>query len=101
MRVPRFGLLAAVVAIGALAAVCCAQDPASGWMGYAMGTYPSGVITYIEAKWVVPDNPKRDGGYFSPWFGIETSDNLNLIQPVNPWESMCSNNDDGGSNDGC
>merc|ERR1711971_881201 len=21
----------------------------------------------------------------SPWFGIESSDNLNLIQPVNPW----------------
>jgi len=23
--------------------------------------------------------------FFSPWFGIEASDNLNLIQPVNPW----------------
>jgi hypothetical protein len=26
------------------------------------------------------------GAFFSPWFGIESSDNLNLIQPVNPWE---------------
>jgi len=25
--------------------------------------------------------------FFSPWFGIESSDNLNLIQPVNPWAS--------------
>lgn len=31
------------------------------------------------------DNPKSGGAFFSPWFGIESSDNLNLIQPVNPW----------------
>lgn len=23
--------------------------------------------------------------FFSPWFGMDPSDNLNLIQPVNPW----------------
>ncbi|CAE7586308.1 unnamed protein product [Symbiodinium sp. KB8] len=40
----------------------------------------------MEAKWVVPDNPTEPGAFFSPWFGIESSDNLNLIQPVNPWE---------------
>uniref|UniRef100_A0A6B2LHB7 Uncharacterized protein n=1 Tax=Arcella intermedia TaxID=1963864 RepID=A0A6B2LHB7_9EUKA len=60
------------------------QDPASGWMGYAVGTYP-GIITYIEAKWTVGQNPTVGGAFFSPWFGIEASDNLNLIQPVNPW----------------
>jgi len=62
-----------------------AQDPADGWLGYAMATYPKGIITYIEAKWVVPDDPNESGAFFSPWFGIEASDNLNLIQPVNPW----------------
>lgn len=30
-------------------------------------------------------NPRVGGAFFSPWFGIESSDNLNLIQPVNPW----------------
>jgi len=65
-----------------------AQDPAQGWLGYAKGVYPAGKrITYIEAKWRVPDNPRVRGGFFSPWFGIESSDNLNLIQPVNPWSS--------------
>ena len=29
--------------------------------------------------------PKQGGAFYSPWFGIETSDNLNLFQPVNPW----------------
>lgn len=28
---------------------------------------------------------QRGGSFFSPWFGIESSDNLDLIQPVNPW----------------
>jgi hypothetical protein len=33
----------------------------------------------------VPSNPTVDGLFFGIWFGIETSDNLNLIQPVMPW----------------
>jgi hypothetical protein len=33
----------------------------------------------------VPSNPTVGGAFYSPWFGIETSDNLNLFQPVNPW----------------
>eukprot|EP01110_Echinostelium_bisporum_P007129 TRINITY_DN27463_c0_g1_i1.p1 TRINITY_DN27463_c0_g1~~TRINITY_DN27463_c0_g1_i1.p1 ORF type:complete len:223 (-),score=83.68 TRINITY_DN27463_c0_g1_i1:6-674(-) len=67
-------------------AFVCAKDPAQGWLGYAVGTYPNGTrLTYIEAKWTVPENPKKSGAFFSPWFGIESSDNLNLIQPVNPW----------------
>jgi len=62
------------------------QDPADGWLGYAAGTYqPGQVITYVEAKWKVGQNPSVGGAFFSPWFGIEASDNLNLIQPVNPW----------------
>jgi len=63
------------------------QDPANGWLGYAKGVNPSGNgrITYIEAKWYVLNDPVVGGAFFSPWFGIESSDNLNLIQPVNPW----------------
>jgi len=76
-----------VFAIVALAAVAVrAQDPADGWLGYAMATYPQGQrITYMEASWTVGQNPVVGGAFFSPWFGIEASDNLNLIQPVNPW----------------
>src|SRR4051812_8429112 len=75
-----------------LLSTICGQDPADGWLGYAQATYPKGIITYIEAKWRVPDDPNEGGAFFSPWFGIEASDNLNLIQPVNPWVgklSMC------------
>jgi len=36
-------------------------------------------------KWNVGQNPKRSMAFFSPWFGMDPSDNLNLIQPVNPW----------------
>jgi len=74
----------ALIAVAAFALVA-AQDPADGWLGYAMATYPEGRITYMEAKWKVGQNPTVGGAFFSPWFGIEASDNLNLIQPVNPW----------------
>lgn len=36
---------------------------------------------------MVPQDPLKKGAFFSPWFGIEASDNLNLIQPVNPWSA--------------
>jgi hypothetical protein len=39
----------------------------------------------MEAYWKVGQDPVESGAFFSPWFGIEASDNLNLIQPVNPW----------------
>jgi len=69
-----------------VAPLALAQDPADGWLGYAVGTYPSGTrITYMEAKWKVGAKPRAGGAFYSPWFGIEASDNLNLIQPVNPW----------------
>lgn len=76
----------AVVAASLIGAVV-AQDPAGGWLGYATGVSPTGTgrITYMEAKWKVGQNPVVGGAFFSPWFGIEASDNLNLIQPVNPW----------------
>lgn len=75
----------------AIAAVCLvgavAQDPANGWMAYAVGQVPAGTerITKLEMTWKVGANPKRGNAFFSPWFGMDPSDNDNLIQPVNPW----------------
>ncbi len=65
-----------------------AQDPAGGWMAYAVGSVPEGVerITRLEMKWKVSNDPEGGGNaFYSPWFGMDPSDNLNLIQPVNPW----------------
>jgi len=42
------------------------------------------IITFMEARWKVPSNPARGGAFYSPWFGIESSDNLNLIQVCLP-----------------
>jgi len=39
----------------------------------------------MEAYWKCGAAPVKSASFFSPWFGIETSDNLNLLQPVNPW----------------
>jgi len=74
----------ALIIVGLVVGIA-SQDPAQGWLGYAEATYPAGILTYIEAKWTVPENPTVGGAFFSPWFGIETSDNMNLVQPVNPW----------------
>lgn len=70
-----------------LCAVAFAQDPAQGWLGYAAATSPtgSGRLTYAEAYWTNGGIPAAGGAFYSPWFGIEASDNLNLFQPVNPW----------------
>eukprot|EP01062_Namystynia_karyoxenos_P017578 TRINITY_DN1647_c0_g1_i6.p1 TRINITY_DN1647_c0_g1~~TRINITY_DN1647_c0_g1_i6.p1 ORF type:complete len:591 (+),score=265.75 TRINITY_DN1647_c0_g1_i6:124-1773(+) len=64
-----------------------AQDPASGWMAYAVGTVPAGTerITRLEMTWTVGQDPPRSFSFFSPWFGMDPADNLNLVQPVNPW----------------
>eukprot|EP01013_Petalomonas_cantuscygni_P014810 TRINITY_DN3034_c0_g1_i1.p1 TRINITY_DN3034_c0_g1~~TRINITY_DN3034_c0_g1_i1.p1 ORF type:complete len:275 (-),score=57.58 TRINITY_DN3034_c0_g1_i1:461-1285(-) len=80
MRVVVLSLVSAVI-------FATAQDPAEGWLGYAKAVNPNrrGIITYAAATWTNCDDPKHWGAFFSPWFGIETSDNLNLVQPVNPW----------------
>lgn len=76
----------AVAALVLLASVA-AQDPATGWMAYAVGEAPSKYdrITRLEMYWKVSANPKASSAFFSPWFGMDPADNLNLIQPVNPW----------------
>lgn len=71
----------------AAAAIVVAQDPADGWMAYAVGQMPSKYkrITHLEMQWVVNHEPSSTDAFYSPWFGMDPSDNLNLIQPVNPW----------------
>lgn len=76
-----------VFVVLAVLSVALAQDPAGGWMAYAVGEVPNGVerITKLEMTWTVGAEPKKSRAFFSPWFGMDPSDNLNLIQPVNPW----------------
>jgi len=83
-----FTMLWSLVAFVTLClALTNAQDPASGWMAYAVGTVPSTVqrITLLQMQWKVGVNPRVSSAFFSPWFGMDPNDNLNLIQPVNPW----------------
>jgi hypothetical protein len=56
-------------------------------MAYAVGKVPTGTerITKLEMTWKVSDDPSPSFAFFSPWFGMDPADNLNLIQPVNPW----------------
>ena len=71
----------------ALFAAIAAQDPAHGWMAYAVGTMPAERerITRLEMTWTIGAEPSRSRAFFSPWFGMDPDDNLNLVQPVNPW----------------
>jgi hypothetical protein len=79
--------IAILLLVAALPLAVFAQDPADGWMAYAVGKIPSGYerITRLEMTWTVSDQPRSSFAFFSPWFGMDPSDNLNLIQPVNPW----------------
>ena len=76
-----------VTALTSLAGLTLAQDPAEGWMAYAVGKVPEGTerITKIQMTWKVGATPRRSNAFFSPWFGMDPADNLNLVQPVNPW----------------
>ena len=75
--------------LASLMLLTSAQDPADGWMAYAVGAIPSNFerITRLEMTWTVGKNPTPSNSFFSPWFGMDPADNLNLIQPVNPWTS--------------
>lgn len=43
-------------------AISFGQDPAPGWLGYAVATCPSGTkITRMEAKWKVGATPQSSG----------------------------------------
>ena len=79
-----------------LAGSAFGQDPAHGWMAYAVGAVPEHVerITYMAMTWTVGASAPHSRAFYSPWFGMDPADNLNLIQPVNPWSgsswSMCA-----------
>jgi len=83
LSTPVFAAAAATLLVG----TTTAQDPAGGWMAYAVGQVPDGVerITHLEMRWKVSQDPRPSQAFFSPWFGMDPADNLNLIQPVNPW----------------
>ena len=72
-----------------------APDPAPGWLAYAKGVNPAGSsdpITYFEAYWTNLKDPsnKSPTCFYAPWYGVETTDNMNLIQPVNAWNDAGS-----------
>ena len=71
----------------ALVVAAAAQDPAHGWMAYAVGSIDEKHerITRLEMTWTVGAEPEHTRAFFSPWFGMDPADNLNLVQPVNPW----------------
>eukprot|EP01065_Artemidia_motanka_P004772 TRINITY_DN1227_c0_g1_i1.p2 TRINITY_DN1227_c0_g1~~TRINITY_DN1227_c0_g1_i1.p2 ORF type:complete len:555 (+),score=222.35 TRINITY_DN1227_c0_g1_i1:135-1667(+) len=56
-------------------------------MAYAVGSIPSDKqrITRLEMKWTVGQDARSSYAFYSPWFGMDPADNLNLVQPVNPW----------------
>ena len=87
MRVFIFAVLAAVICALTAVSRVFAQDPAKGsWVVWAQGQCPNGThMTHFEATWQVPSNPPASDAFFAPWQGADSSDNLNLIQPVNPW----------------
>lgn len=80
------GVIGVLIALS-MAMCVHAQDPAPGWMAYAVGKVPEGTqrITRLEMKWTVGDDAQPSGAFYSPWFGMDPATNLNLIQPVNPW----------------
>ena len=75
------------VILAALFAVCAfAQDPPPGWLSYATASCPAGTrITSFSGDWDVLDSPNPSSAFYSPWIGMDPADNLNLLQPVNPW----------------
>ena len=75
-----------LIVCACIIAFVAAQDPAPGWLAYATAKCPPGTkITHMQAQWPVLSNPAPSQAFYSPWFGIDASDNLNLLQPVNPW----------------
>ena len=68
----RNNMCAAAIALLYIS-LALAKDPAEGWLGYATAVSPTcgGRITYAQATWIVPENPREGGAFYSPWFGIE------------------------------
>lgn len=85
-------MLCSVIAVCALAATGASaqgQDPANSWLAYAVAQCPQGQrLTEMRAEWTVSRSAKNFTNpnlAYCAWFGSDTTDNLDLIQPVNPW----------------
>lgn len=80
-------MIYSLLALPLVVSLAGAQDPASGWMAYAVGSIPATAerITRLDMTWTVGAEPRSSRAFFSPWFGMDPADNLDLIQPVNPW----------------
>ena len=65
-------MLARTTLLAMTATAVVAQDPADGWMAYAVGTIPDQAerITRLEMTWKVGEEPKHSFAFFSPWFGM-------------------------------
>eukprot|EP00744_Colponema_vietnamica_P012114 GILI01017009.1.p1 GENE.GILI01017009.1~~GILI01017009.1.p1 ORF type:complete len:267 (-),score=92.51 GILI01017009.1:107-907(-) len=76
----------ALILFAVMACVAAAQDPAQGWLSYATASCPAGTrLTKFTGTWQVPQSPEPSDAFYSPWIGTDPADNLNLLQPVNPW----------------
>lgn len=65
--------------LSGLLSVGNAQDPANGWLGYALGENPDGgddPITFIEATWVNLKEPTNKNCFYSPWYVIKRCEYL-------------------------
>jgi len=65
---------AIAIAAAASASIALAQDPADGWMAYAVAELPEGaIINSASMKWTNLDNPTKGGAFYSPWFGEDNT----------------------------
>ena len=62
-------------------------------LSYATAVAPAGAkrVTSFTGQWKVGAKPPNSGSFYSPWIGMDTTNNLNLIQPVGPWGVSGSN----------
>ena len=63
------------------------DDPASSWLAYTVSSGNGKRVTFVNATWVVPQNPQSPYSGNAPgwWFGIEPNPASNLIQPILAW----------------
>lgn len=79
-----------IVACAAFAPVSVSavkNDPSGGWLTFAdFQAESGGRITYMNATWTVPSNPKSNGGSPALWFGTQTAEGDGaLVQPILKW----------------
>ena len=67
-----------------VAAAIAAQDPAHGWMAYAVGTMPANYerITKLEMTWTIGKEPSHSRAFFSPWYRATRSSTAPAAGPA-------------------